>query len=32
MAKELFMEKQQPVRVIADKDLLYVFILSLIHI
>lgn len=26
MAKELFMEKQQPVRVIADKDLLYVFI------
>ena len=26
MAKELFMEKQQPVQVIADKDLLYVFI------
>lgn len=26
MAKELFMEKQQPVRVIADEDLLYVFI------
>lgn len=26
MTKELFMEKQQPVRVIADKDLLYVFI------
>ena len=26
MVKELFMEKQQPVRVIADGDLLYVFI------